>query len=128
MARASSCALPPLPPRAYLTRRGRAAYRSRMRRCPGLPAASWRSLIAVLVGLLVVASCASAHAQLRYPGKSWDRAPSPEVLGWSAERLKAAREYAETIQTAGVLIAVDGVVLDEWGETARRSTSSSWSG
>jgi CubicO group peptidase (beta-lactamase class C family) len=56
----------------------------------------------------------------RYPGKSWERAVDPEQVGWAAEKLKAAREYAATLDTAAVMVVVGGVVLDEWGETARR--------
>jgi CubicO group peptidase (beta-lactamase class C family) len=73
----------------------------------------------VLVLLLAVA-VGSAPAQTRIPGKSWDRAATPESLGWSSDKLKLAREYAATISTAAVMIVVDGVVLDEWGETTRR--------
>jgi hypothetical protein len=60
-------------------------------------------------------------ADPRYPGKSWERAADPEQLGWSADKLKAAREYATTLDTAAVMVVVGGVVLDEWGETARCS-------
>ena len=55
----------------------------------------------------------------RYPGSSWEKAKRPEDLGWSSEKLKLAREYSETIETAGVMIVHDGAVVDEWGETAR---------
>jgi CubicO group peptidase (beta-lactamase class C family) len=54
----------------------------------------------------------------RYPDKAWTAAP--DLPGWSADRLKAARQYSMTIPTAAVMIVVDGMVLDEWGETARR--------
>ncbi len=57
--------------------------------------------------------------QQRYPGEHWEKVSSPEELGYSLERLRQAREYSETISTAAVMIIVDGVVLDEWGETSR---------
>lgn len=80
-----------------------------------------RSVIAtLLLLLLVVATSGQALAQTRLPGKSWERAPSPESLGWSTDKLQLARDYAATIQTAAVTIVVDGVVLDEWGETTKR--------
>jgi CubicO group peptidase (beta-lactamase class C family) len=74
----------------------------------------------ISVTLLLVVAVAAAPAQGRYPGTSWDRAPSPESLGWSTDKLRVAKEYAGTIHTAAVMIVVDGVVLDEWGETAER--------
>ncbi len=39
---------------------------------------------------------------------------------WSAEKLRAARAYSETIDTAAVMIVQHGAVVDEWGETARK--------
>ena len=83
-----------------------------------------RIAAAVLAAWLTAALLAApSHGQLRYPGGSWDKAASPEQLGWSADKLRAAREYAATIKTAAVVIVVDGTVLDEWGETARRFTT-----
>jgi len=76
--------------------------------------------IAIVAALILVSAPPPAHAQARYPGKSWDKAVSPEALGWSADKLRVAREYAGTIKTAAVVIVVDGVVLDEWGEIAQR--------
>jgi CubicO group peptidase (beta-lactamase class C family) len=75
-------------------------------------------VVLLALGLSLVAS--GAAAEPKYPGQTWERATSPETLGWSAEKLRAARTYSETISTAAVMIVVDGVVLDEWGETARR--------
>ena len=74
----------------------------------------------IALTLLLVAAAAPAPAQVRYPGTSWDRAPSPESLGWSTDKLHLAKAYAATIHTAAVMIVVDGVVLDEWGDTAKR--------
>ena len=56
---------------------------------------------------------------MTYPGPSWERAASPGDLGWSAEKLGAARAYAATIDTDAVMIVVDGRVVDEWGDPAR---------
>ena len=54
-----------------------------------------------------------------HPGRSWERV-APGDLGWSAEKLGAARAYAATIATDAMMIVVDGHVLDEWGDTGRR--------
>ena len=77
-------------------------------------------IVVVLLALVLAAVASTGAAELKYPGKTWERATSPEALGWSTEKLRAARTYSETTPAAAVMIVVDGVVLDEWGETARR--------
>jgi CubicO group peptidase (beta-lactamase class C family) len=77
----------------------------------------WQVLVVVLLAFDALASSLGEH---RYPGTSWERWHAPEQLGWSREKLAAAREYATTIHTAAVMVIVDGQVLDEWGETATR--------
>jgi len=54
-----------------------------------------------------------------YPGETWQRATSPEQLGWSSEKLAAARAYSEKIGSAAVMIVDDGVVVDAWGDITR---------
>jgi CubicO group peptidase (beta-lactamase class C family) len=61
-----------------------------------------------------------AHEADRYPGEHWEKARSPEALGYSSEKLEKAEAFTQTINTAAVMIIVNGVVLDEWGETARK--------
>ena len=39
---------------------------------------------------------------------------------WSTEKLQQARAYAETINTAAVMIVQSGIVVDAWGETTRK--------
>src|SRR5437867_3669946 len=68
--------------------------------------------------LILLAAPALAQAPV-YPERSWGRV-SPDQAGWSADKLKQAREYAATINTAAVTIVVGGLVLDEWGDTTTR--------
>jgi CubicO group peptidase (beta-lactamase class C family) len=76
---------------------------------------------ALTVLLLLILFAGSAFAQaLLYPGATWTRTSTPEQLGWSPEKLNAAKAYAATINTAALMIVVDGRVLDEWGETGKR--------
>ncbi len=70
----------------------------------------------VAVGLFV----RPAVAQEVYPGAAWEKVASPESVGWSSEKLKAARDYSSTIKTSAVTIVLGGRVLDEWGETATK--------
>ena len=56
----------------------------------------------------------------RYPGESWERAGEPEELGWSSPGMIAAKEYARSINSAAFMLVVDGIIVDEWGETTSR--------
>jgi ankyrin repeat protein len=75
--------------------------------------------VAIVVGLNLAIS-SLALGQQRYPGEHWEKVSSPESLGWSSEKLQAALEYADSIGSAAVMVIVDGLVLAEFGETARR--------
>ncbi len=55
-----------------------------------------------------------------YPGKSWQRTATPGQLGWSSEKLVAARAYSEQISSAAVMVVDDGTVVDAWGDVARK--------
>ena len=79
-----------------------------------------RLVRAVAALSLFFVSALSSAGDGHYPRTAWERLPAPENLGWSVEKLKAARDYAATINTAAVMIIVDGRVLDEWGDTAVR--------
>ncbi len=82
---------------------------------------------AAALGLLALLSLGQADAAERFrhvqakvfPGDEWARWPTPEAAGWSAVKLKAAREHAATLKTAAVMIVQGGRVVDEWGETKR---------
>jgi len=55
-----------------------------------------------------------------FPSDDWTWAESPEALGWSSEKLTSARTYADSIDTAAVMIVDDGLVIDAWGNLPRR--------
>ena len=82
-----------------------------------------RSLIRITIAALSVLSlCTGAftYEAYRYPKDHWEKAPSPETLGYSSEKLEKAEAFSRTIDTAAVMIVVDGVVLDSWGETTKK--------
>ena len=56
----------------------------------------------------------------RYPGKTWEKVETPEELGWSSEKLQQARQLADSYDAAAVMIVEDGLIVAEWGETARK--------
>lgn len=61
----------------------------------------------------------SPAVAVEVPGRSWEHA-SPGELGWSAERIAAARAYAATITSDAVSIVVGGRIVAEWGEVGTR--------
>jgi len=55
-----------------------------------------------------------------YPDKYWSKINQPELLGWSSQKLGEAKAYADSIDTAAVMIVDDGVVVDAWGDITRK--------
>ena len=55
-----------------------------------------------------------------YPEENWQKAETPEQLGWSSEKLAEARTYSEKIGSAAVMIVDDGVVVAAWGDVTRK--------
>jgi CubicO group peptidase (beta-lactamase class C family) len=75
----------------------------------------------IVLLILLCSWTATIPAQEKaYPGATWGRVASPATVGWSTEKLKLARDYSATINTAAVVVVVGGEVLDEWGDTATK--------
>ncbi len=55
-----------------------------------------------------------------YPDRTWQQAERPELLGFSSAKLRSTRDYSQTIGTAALMIVKDGLVVDAWGEVARK--------
>lgn len=72
-----------------------------------------------LLAALLLAACALA-TKPSYPGQTWSKVKTPETLGWSSAKLDLARAYSEEIGSKAVMIVVNGEVLAEWGDTARK--------
>ena len=54
-----------------------------------------------------------------YPGGAWTLAPEPARLGWSTKRLESMTDYADQINSDGLLVVDRGVVVWEYGNTSR---------
>lgn len=50
-----------------------------------------------------------------FPGAAWDRFTTPEVAGYSSEKLADVRAYVTGLNTTAMLVAVGGRVLFEYG-------------
>ena len=60
-----------------------------------------------------------ANAEKLYPGQHWQKAESPEALGWSSDKLASVRAYSKAIDSAAVMIIDDGIVVAAWGAISR---------
>ena len=75
------------------------------------------NLVRVLICLGSVAYSANGQDSdwTRVPGAEWTRV-RPESAGFSSERLEALRGWLKTQQTTGMMIAVHGQVIFEYGD------------
>ena len=71
-------------------------------------------LLRPLVGLLFVSLAACASAQ------SWQHYATPEEAGFASAELDAARQYADSIGSAAVMVIYRGQVLVAWGDIERK--------
>ena len=55
-----------------------------------------------------------------FPGQTWQIASTPEDYGYSLEGLTKAEDFARNLNTAAVIIVVDGVIIYEWGEVTKK--------
>jgi len=65
-------------------------------------------------------SSATYSTPEQFPGASWTR-DDPAALGWSAERLAAAVEYAKREGSTAGMVVQHGLVIAQWGDTSRKS-------
>ncbi|MFN4119073.1 serine hydrolase domain-containing protein [Acidovorax sp.] len=82
--------------------------------------AALRWIVTSLTGLVAGAAMALTADAPTVPGVEWERVASPEAAGWSSEKLARVREHARKLDTAAVMLVVQGRILDEWGATHER--------
>ena len=51
------------------------------------------------------------------PNERWQVLASPADLAWCPEKLAAARDFGESLDTAALMIIQSGIVVDQWGAT-----------
>jgi len=92
---------------------------SRARRSVGaMLAFGWSLALAAHAATPPTQSCPVAV----YPSANW-KSVDPAGAGWSREKLNAAREYSASIHSSSVMIVEHGVVIDEWGDAAKKISS-----
>jgi CubicO group peptidase (beta-lactamase class C family) len=78
-----------------------------------------RLVVQVCLGLVVAGVSTDSWAEDKFPGDKWEMAASPDAVGWSSGRLRIADDFAGTIQTDAYLIVQHGLIVHEYGATAR---------
>jgi CubicO group peptidase (beta-lactamase class C family) len=97
------------------------------RRMPLIPKHTPRSqpmsrapVAAALAALLILAIPVRGHAaSAAYPGATWEEV-DPEQAGWSASRLRKARDHFKEIGSSALVIVHDGRIVAAWGNTRKR--------
>ena len=78
----------------------------------------FRSKFSLLVLLVAISGC--SFQQNNFPGKYWVKVENPAGFDFSLSKLEEAKKYSTTINTAAVVIIVEGKVLYEWGEVSKK--------
>lgn len=55
-----------------------------------------------------------------FPGEQWERVSDADSKGFSSEKLGDLREHLESLNTTGLVVAVDGQILFEYGNIKER--------
>jgi len=89
-------------------------------RCPGLASAACLLFAATTLWQTPADAAGRSTSPPEYPGLHWRQLSKPEERGWSSQKLAVAKAYADSLDTAAVMIVDDGVVVNQWGETSKR--------
>jgi CubicO group peptidase (beta-lactamase class C family) len=81
-----------------------------------------RLLLFFSIALCLSSSAQSPGSPLHrdYPEREWKKCTEPETLGWSSQKLAAARAYSQEIGSAAVVIVQSGIIVEEWGDTNKK--------
>lgn len=85
------------------------------------------TLLLIAVALIAGSSTAGAKGSqpaqggAAFPGRDWERIEKPESIGYSSARLQALRAWLQSIDTTGLMVAVGGRSLFEYGDLTRLS-------
>lgn len=78
----------------------------------------------ILFLAVCVFGCKDADAQSRkqhFPGAEWEVVNNPEDLGLRRAALEKAKSYADAeLQTAAVMVIIDGKIAYQWGDTDQK--------
>jgi len=52
-----------------------------------------------------------------FPKEKWELHPSPKNLGWDVAKLKMVGDYADSLETAALMVVHNRVLIYDWGAT-----------
>ena len=79
--------------------------------------------LAIAISYLLVCGAGNVLAVCDNPeltDTTWEQIDNPDEAGWSAEKLRQACEYSQTIDTAAVVLIYRGKVLYHWGKIEKK--------
>jgi CubicO group peptidase (beta-lactamase class C family) len=94
--------------------------------CAERSSQSYSRLVTLILLLFFALTVPQAQAKVRhathdeYPDKHWNQLAKPEDRGWSSEKLATAKAYADSLDTAAVIVVDDGIIVSQWGATATK--------
>jgi CubicO group peptidase (beta-lactamase class C family) len=73
--------------------------------------------LACVLGLIAgILLSGPALAGERYPGAAWETIEKPAELGWSADKLAAAKQYFDTTESSAFVLVDAGRIVVAWGD------------
>jgi hypothetical protein len=86
----------------------------------GLASSVWLLVAAAALWHTPALADGRSASHPEFPALRWRQLGKPEERGWSSQKLAVAKAYADSLDTAALMIIDDGVVVDRWGETSKR--------
>src|SRR5215475_7679127 len=82
---------------------------------PLSPPGSFLLLILLTFAVSQGAAKSPSAARNQCPEKHWTEVKRPEDRGWSSDGLAQAKAYADSLDTAAVVVVDGGVIVSQWG-------------
>src|SRR5882724_6670292 len=76
-------------------------------------------LLLSLAALFLICSANTAE----FPKEKWKMMKNPAKHGWSAEKLKAALDFAKASHSSAIQIVQDGLIVDQFGDVDKKISS-----
>ncbi len=80
----------------------------------------YASFLIIFIVLLHPVNTYAQNKSQDFPGKSWNYIKDMGSYGYLLKDLKKAKAYSKDMNTAAVMIVVDGKILYEWGEVEKK--------
>lgn len=77
-------------------------------------------LVAVSFLFTAATFAQNKKSKTSFPGATWQLISKPEAEGFSTAELLKAKQYADSINTAAVMVVVHGKLVYQWGEVATK--------